>query len=131
MKSTYISRLSVVILLCSFFLATNTSFGQIKVKGVVKGQSYDQLEVLNGANVYLKGTTIGTSTDKKGEFTFPKLLNVGDIIEVSYLGFVKKSIKIKADASYLSITLMEDDNEMLGALNSNKRYRSKRFKKKH
>ena len=131
MKSTHISRFSIAIFFFSFFFISNQTSGQIKVKGIVKGKSYEQVTILNGANVYLKGTKIGTSTNKKGEFSFPKSLTAGDILEVSYLGFLKKTIKIKEDSSYLSITLLEDDNEMLGALNSHKRYKSKRFKKKN
>lgn len=125
----YKSNVAGLFFFCFFF--TQLNFGQVQIKGIVKGKSYDKVEVLNGANVYLKGTSIGTSTDKKGEFTFPKELNVGDIIEISYLGFLKKSIKISNESTFLTITLEEDDNEMLGAINSNKRFTSKRFKKKN
>lgn len=125
----YKSLASGIFFFCFFF--TQLSFGQVQVKGIVKGKSYEKVEVLNGANVYLKGTSIGTSTDKKGEFTFPQLLKAGDIIEISYLGFLKKTVKISTDTTYLTITLQEDDNEMLGTIKTNKRFTSKRFKKKN
>ena len=116
-------------LFLSLFLFSNSFQGQeIQIKGIVKGKTYDQIEVLNGANIYLKGTKKGTSTNKKGVFTFPQKLKVGDVIEISYLGFLTKKIKIKESSSYLTIILQEDDNQMLGALNSNKRYKSKRHK---
>lgn len=49
----------------------------------------------------------------------------------SYLGYLKKSIKIKENTTTLNVVLLEDENEMLGALNSNKRYASKRKKQKN
>lgn len=116
-------------LFLSLFLFSNSFQGQeIQIKGIVKGKTYDQIEVLNGANIYLKGTKKGTSTNKKGVFTFPQKLKIGDIIEISYLGFLTKKITIKESSSYLTIILLEDDNQMLGALNSNKRFKSKRHK---
>ncbi|WP_397446030.1 carboxypeptidase-like regulatory domain-containing protein [Polaribacter sp. R77954] len=116
-------------LFLSFCLSSNNFYGQeITVKGIVKGQSFETVEILNGANIFLKDTKTGTSTNKKGEFTFPKKLNIGDVLEISYLGYVKKRVTIKPNSSFLNITLQEDDNQMLGALNSNKRYKSKRQK---
>lgn len=124
-KSTFI----LFGLFLSLFLCSNSFQAQeIQVKGIVKGKTYEKTDVLNGANIYLKGTKTGTSSNKKGEFTFPERLKVGDILEISYLGFLTKRIKIKENSSYLTITLQEDDNQMLGALNNNKRYKSKRQK---
>lgn len=116
-------------LFLSLFLFSNQLQAQsIQVKGVVKGQTYEETEVLNGANIFLKGTSTGTSSNKKGEFTFPEKLNIGDILEVSYLGYITKKIKITAKSTNLTVILQEDDNQMLGALNSSKRYKSKRNK---
>ncbi|WP_439128887.1 carboxypeptidase-like regulatory domain-containing protein [Polaribacter sp.] len=122
------SKLFFLVLFFSLFLVSSSANAQKKIKGIVKGQTEINKEALNGANIYLKGTTIGTSTNKKGEFTFPKTLKVGDILVFTYLGFVKKSIKIKENTRTLNVTLLEDSNQMLGALNSNKRYKSKRNK---
>lgn len=124
-KTTFLSCLFFAL----FLLSNTIAAQQIQVKGIVKGQTFDLTEALNGANIFLKGTNTGTSTNKKGEFTFPKKLKIGDVLEISYLGYVKKKITIKADSSFLNIILQEDDNQMLGALNSNKRYKSKRQKK--
>lgn len=101
---------------------------EITVKGIVKGKSEDAIEILNGANVYIKGTNIATSTNKKGEFTFPKKLKEGDILVFSYLGYEKKSVRIRSNTTYLYVILEEDSNEILGALSSNKRFKSKRNK---
>ena len=109
---------------------SNSANAQIKVKGIVKGQTIEKIDVLNGANIFLNGTKIGSISNKKGEFTFPQKLKKGDVLIFSYLGFVKKRIKITENSSYLTVILQEDENQMLGALNSNKRYKSKRSKTK-
>jgi hypothetical protein len=73
-------------------------------------------------------TNIGTISNKKGEFTFPQKLSKGDVLEISYLGFTKQKVTIKENSNFLNILLKEDDNQILGALNNNKRYKSKRQK---
>ena len=117
-------------LFLALFLMSNSANAQIKVKGIVKGQTIEKIDVLNGANIFLNGTKIGSISNKKGEFTFPQKLKAGDVLIFSYLGFVKKRIKITENSSYLTVILQEDENQMLGALNSNKRYKSKRSKTK-
>ena len=122
--------LLVLGLFFALFLFSNATNAQIQVKGIVKGQTIEKIDVLNGANIFLNGTKIGSISNKKGEFTFPQKLKAGDVLIFSYLGFVKKRIKITENSSYLTVILQEDENQMLGALNSNKRYKSKRSKTK-
>jgi hypothetical protein len=110
------------------FYSTSINAQDIQVKGIVKGKSEDVIEILSGANVYIKGTTIATSTNKKGEFTFPRKLKAGEILIFSYLGYEKKSVRIRPNTTFLSVILEEDDNEILGAPMSNKRFKSKRNK---
>lgn len=127
--STKKSRIIVFGLFLTIFFQSNVVLGQdIEVQGIINGKTFDKIEVLNGANIFLKGTNKGTSSNKKGAFKFPMKLKVGDVLEVSYLGFITQKIRIKASSSFLNITLQEDDNQMLGAVNSNKRYKSKRHK---
>jgi hypothetical protein len=131
MKTIIIKKSTSILfgLFLSLFLCSTTSKAQeIQISGIVKGQTFEQTEILNGANIFLKGTKTGTSSNKKGEFTFPQKLNIGDVLEISYLGYLKKRITIKENSSFLNITLQEDDNQMLGALNNNKRYKTKRQK---
>ncbi|RCS28188.1 hypothetical protein DUT90_02475 [Polaribacter sp. WD7] len=130
-KTTTLQKPTLLLwsLFLSFFLFSNTSLAQeILVKGVVKGLVESETELLDGANVYLKNANESTTTNKKGEFTFPKKLKKGDILVFSYLGFEKQNIKIKEDTSFLTVLLKEEDIEMLGALNSEKRFKSKRAK---
>ena len=123
-KSTVIFLSFLFALVCT----TNLKAQEIQVKGIVIGQTFEKIEILKGANIFLKGTKIGTSSNKKGEFNFPQKLNVGDVLEISYLGFLKKRVTIKKSSSFIKITLQEDDNQMLGALNSGKRHKTKRQK---
>ena len=130
LKKVSIRKSTVIFLSFLFALActTNLKAQEIQVKGIVKGQTFEKTEILKGANIFLKGTKTGTSTNKKGEFNFPKKLNVGDVLEISYLGFLKKRVTIKKNSSFIKITLQEDDNQMLGALNSSTRHKTKRQK---
>lgn len=130
LKKVSIRKSTVIFLsfLLALFCTTNLKAQEIQVKGIVKGQTFEKIEILKGANIFLKGTKIGTSSNKKGEFNFPEKLNVGDVLEISYLGFLKKRVTIKKNSSFIKITLQEDDNQMLGALNSNKRHKTKRQK---
>ncbi len=124
-KSTFI----LLGLFFTLFLFSNTSFAQeMQVKGIVKGKSGIETEVLSGATVYLKGTNEATSSNRKGEFTFPKKLKEGDVLIFSYLGYIKKRVKIQKNITYLNVILNEDETQILGALNNNKRFKSKHSK---
>jgi hypothetical protein len=130
LKKVSIRKSTVIFLsfLFALFCTTNLKAQEIQVKGIVKGQTFEKIEILKGANIFLKDTKIGTSSNKKGEFNFPEKLNVGDVLEISYLGFLKKRVTIKKNSSFIKITLQEDDNQMLGALNNSKRHKTKRQK---
>lgn len=66
-------------------------------------------EPLIGVSIKIKGSTIGTITDFDGNFT----LNVksGDILEVSYVGFLSQEITYR-DQANLKITLKEDTQNL-------------------
>jgi len=59
-----------------------------------------------GANVVLKGTTNGTITDIDGKFVLSGVKK-GDVIEVSYIGYISQSIRLTGSFS-LKIELRED-----------------------
>lgn len=128
MKTLKKTTLLTLGLFFTIFLLSNSASAQIKVKGIVKGETTNGTEVLNGANIYLSNKKVATISNKKGEFTFPQELKKGDIIVFSFLGFEKKRVVIDANSTFLTVTLKEDDNQMLGALGSNKPYKSKRPK---
>ena len=95
---------------------------------VIKGIISDDSGPVEGATVILKGTKTGTSSNEKGEFTFPKPLRSGDVLLISYLGYKNQELKIDDSTNRLEIMLTEDLIEFTGALNSNKPYKSKRSK---
>ncbi|WP_179343602.1 carboxypeptidase-like regulatory domain-containing protein [Winogradskyella ursingii] len=92
------------------------------IKGVVSNEDGP----LPGADVLLKGSRIGTVTDKNGAFTFPKPLKINDVLEFKYLGYEAKEVIIKENTQFIEVTLDEAKIEMIGALNSGKPYKSKR-----
>ena len=61
-----------------------------------------------GAAVVVKGTTNGTVTDFDGNFVIDA--KVGDMLEISYVGY--KTVTVKATAQPMNIT-MEEDTEQL------------------
>lgn len=80
-------------------VAQNPSF---LLKGVVKDVKG---EPLIGVNVKVKGAGKGTITDFDGKFILQVVK--GDILEISYVGYVSQSIKI-SDSKALDIVLTED-----------------------
>lgn len=66
-------------------------------------------EALIGVTAMIKGSTQGTVTDAEGKFSING--KTGDMLVVSYIGYVSQTIKIK-DNRPLRITL-EEDIEML------------------
>ncbi len=92
----------------------------------IKGIISDERGPLENVNILLKSTKIGTSTNNKGEFTFPKTLKTGDVLLISYLGYETQETTIRDNTNFLRLVLTEDLIEFSGALNSDKPYKSKR-----
>ena len=74
-----------------------------KVKGIVKDSSGDPII---GANVLVKGTSIGTITDMDGNF----ILDVPSdcTLQISYIGFNTQEIKVTNQTNDLTVSLKED-----------------------
>ena len=85
--------------------ATSTTQQQ-EVTGIVTDSSG---EPLVGVTVKLKGSTQGAVTDMDGKFSLPA--KAGDVIVVSYIGYVPQEIRLK-DTKMLRI-LMKEDVELL------------------
>jgi len=124
------------LLLLTMFVSPHI-YGQVKTNSLVKqdvntrtikGVINDSSGILPGANILLKGTNIGTSSDINGEFTFPRTLKVGDILSVSYLGYTTQYVKIKKDINVMNIILTVNPLNMVGDLAVDTPYKSKRSK---
>jgi len=93
---------------------------------VIKGLISDENGPLKDVNVRKKGTRIGVVTNDKGEFTFPETLKTGDVLLISFIGFETQEYIIGAETTFVNLVLTEDMIEMIGALDANTPYRSKR-----
>lgn len=62
-----------------------------------------------GANVVVKGTTNGTITDVDGKFSLE--VSVGDVLDVSYIGYLSYEAKVINSNQY-TITLKEDTQKL-------------------
>lgn len=77
-----------------------------KITGIVKDQHG---EPVIGANVSVKGTTIGTITGIDGDFTLEVPAN--SLIQVSYIGYVSQEYRLEGK-SHLDIMLKEDSQAL-------------------
>ena len=87
--------------------AAGTSISQ--QSGKVTGSVKDALGPVPGANVSVKGTTIGTITDMDGKFSLDGVKR-GDVIQISYIGYVTQ--QIQWDGQALNVTLVEDSQKL-------------------
>ncbi|WP_299361644.1 carboxypeptidase-like regulatory domain-containing protein [Winogradskyella sp.] len=107
--------------------AVNASYSQTNertITGVVSNEDGP----LPGANITLEGTNVGAVTDGNGEFKFPKKLKSGDVLIFSYLGYETQKIIIDDKTNYITLELTPDMVEMIGDLDTNTPYKTKRRK---
>ncbi len=115
-------------------LAFNPVYGQtqttsteaVQNERTIKGIITNAEGPVESASIVLKGAEVGTVSNKNGEFTFPKPLKTGDVLLISYLGYDTIEVKIEANTTFIKQMLSEDLIEFVGALNTNKPYKSKR-----
>lgn len=74
----------------------------------VKGRILDAVgEPIIGANVLVKGTVNGVITDVDGNFTLHNVA-AGDVIQISYIGYLTKEVKVTDNLTELKVSLRED-----------------------
>ncbi len=88
-------------IICFLFLGLQVINAQMQIKGTVKDVNN---EPLPGANILVKGTTNGTSTDLNGEFSLNADPN--GILIISFSGFETQEVQI-AGKSNFNIILKE------------------------
>ncbi len=109
-NSIYRKSMYVFLMITSvFFLGLSTAKAssvdmqnQRTLTGIVTDVSD---EPIIGASITIKNSTKGTITDFDGKFTLE--VSTGDILEVTYIGFIPQQIEIK-DQTTLNIVLKED-----------------------
>lgn len=83
---------------------------QQKTRKTITGTVVDELgETLPGANIQVKGTTRGVTTDLDGTFSLE--VNADDILQISYLGLETKLVPVK-DKSVFKVTLAAKVDEL-------------------
>ncbi|NRB60215.1 MAG: carboxypeptidase-like regulatory domain-containing protein [Winogradskyella sp.] len=102
--------------------AQKTSTNERTITGIIIAEGKPVAE----ANITLQGTKTGVMTGEDGTFTFPKKLKAGDILVFSYLGYETQKVTIMSDTSYIKLEFTVDMIEMIGALDDNTPYKSKR-----
>ena len=93
---------ALLVILCQSF-----AFSQQTVAGVITDTGGD---AVIGANVIVKGTTVGTITDIDGGFSLIAPAGA-TTLEISYLGYLTQSILL-SDNNFGSIVMSEDINQM-------------------
>ncbi|MBR3711816.1 MAG: carboxypeptidase-like regulatory domain-containing protein [Bacteroidales bacterium] len=104
-------RVFVVLMAMMAAFATDLS-----AQGTVKGKVSDETgEGLPGANVFVKGTTIGTITDMDGNYTIPGVPAGNQTITASFIGYQNMELVVSmSDGATITknFTLREDNEEL-------------------
>ncbi|MBR6034893.1 MAG: TonB-dependent receptor [Paludibacteraceae bacterium] len=79
----------------------------LTISGVVTAQ--DEPDPVIGANVMVKGTTVGTITDFDGNFELQA--KTGDVLVVSFMGYKSQEVKVAGSAP-LRIVLVPDNVQL-------------------
>lgn len=101
-KSSTMKKISILFVL--LLSITHIYAQQLNIKGTVVEKSNQ--EPIIGASVVIKGTTNGTITDVDGQFQFK--VAVGNVLQVSFVGYTTEEITVKAGQTILNIQLGED-----------------------
>jgi len=91
-------------LIILFLFISTVAFSQVKVSGVIIDEENEPVPF---ANIIFKGTTVGTVSDENGKF-YIEAEETYKALEISFLGFEKKTIPLKARNFNLKIILKED-----------------------
>ncbi|MBV7269002.1 carboxypeptidase-like regulatory domain-containing protein [Winogradskyella luteola] len=81
---------------------------------VIKGKIIDKAtkQPLETVAVYFDNTTIGTTTDEKGEFSISYTEAIQSTLVISYLGYEKVLISDFRNQNNITIEMVEADNEL-------------------
>lgn len=92
-------------------------------------RSNDDQAPLAGVNIYLKNSTVGTISDDKGAFTFPKKLNAGDTVVFSFIGYKTTDYVIQRNQAEVNMSidigLVFDEIVIMGDVATEKIYEEK------
>ncbi len=89
-----------------FFIVGISAQSQLTIKGKVVDELKNPMPFVN---VFIKGTSYGTTTDDKGRFSFTSKKRRG-VLEISSVGFQTHTIKVNHKTKFLNIVLKEGNN---------------------
>ena len=96
------------VLLVALFLISATILGQTKLTGTV----VDEMgQPLPGANIVVKGTAKGASTDFDGKFMLNANTNSG-VVTVSFVGYINKEVSYSSAKTNLGTIQLELSNTL-------------------
>ena len=78
---------------------------RLKINGVVRDASGQPLV---GVSIQVKGTQVGTSSNSNGQFVIDA--NIGDVLVLSYLGYITKQVTITTPGA---LNILLDENSKL------------------
>jgi outer membrane receptor protein involved in Fe transport len=99
-------KFNQILFVAVMMLFTTVAFAQSTITGKV--MDGDLNSPLPGANVIVKGTTKGATTDFDGNFSITTESSSGEVI-VSYVGYVSQTIAFNGDTDLGTITLVSSD----------------------
>ncbi|WP_335966357.1 carboxypeptidase-like regulatory domain-containing protein [Galbibacter sp. PAP.153] len=104
MKKQYFTMLAALFLLVNYALAQERS-----INGTVTSE--DDNQPLPGANVIIKGTTIGAVTDFDGKFSIT-IPDEKSVMIISYIGYIAKEVTVPSGQNRISVFLKSDANAL-------------------
>ena len=99
-------KIKTLLVFMSFMLMSAIGMAQTQVSGTVTAEDGSPIP---GVNVVVQGTTTGATTDFDGNFTISA--STGDVLSVSYVGFVTQAITLEGDAN-ISVVLQESFDQL-------------------
>lgn len=113
-----VRRLSMVVLrgIIVTLLLAATLVLDASAQGVIKGTVYDESGLgLPGANVFVKGTTIGTISNMEGDYEISGVPSGSQIVSVSFIGFqtVELNVNVNDGGTIRQNFTLVEDNEQL------------------
>jgi hypothetical protein len=84
----------------------------------IEGSIQDKYDhsAIPGVNVLLRGTTHGATTDADGYFRFPVRLRKGDVLVVSFIGYMTEEYKVPAAADKTIVLKLNMDYDIMGEI---------------
>ncbi|MBN1949845.1 MAG: SusC/RagA family TonB-linked outer membrane protein [Bacteroidales bacterium] len=95
-------RKIVAVLIFSLALS-QAGFSQSEIRGTVTDENGDAMA---GVTIFVKGTSNGTITDSEGIFALQA--EAGDILQISFIGYLSEEVEVTAGMSVLDLAMAPD-----------------------